>query len=604
MELTKNITDMKRKTLQPMRRLMILASTAFLWALPSTFLRAQFVDFDFQYSFDDNFAAGILVCDYDEDGLEDILILNGRTETYLSNSLYRNTGAGFEDVSADILPTHYGRYNAGAMADFNGDGHRDLYLAAWNFSSTNYLENILLAGDGNGGYNEASAGPPTTDESSTAGCSWADVNGDGWVDLFLANLSTSFSAAPNALYTNEGNGTFSSNPDNLLVNGASRFSFSGNWADVDGDKDLDVYVANAHASDQLYYNDGAGNFTINTDDVEFNQINTISYRAAWGDFDNDGDLDFFVPTEVEFNYLYENDGAGHFTRTAGPWEDDDDDTACAAWADFDNDGDLDLFLTSFYGNNNYLFRNDGGVFIREESHSIPVLDGFSGIADLDNDGFLDIVMANGGFPDTYRHVAVYFNQGNDNHWLEFNLRGNAPNTMAIGAVVRVKATINGQEVWQMRQVASSSHESNSPRLHFGLGDALFADEVVIEWPDGAVESYEGFVADGICTIVQGELPACPMVGIDEKGRLPATLTLAPNPARETTLLNLETEAPIGRCAIRLLNLTGQEAWAEQQAVNGKYLKREINLKGLPPGLYAVQVQAEGQQIVKTLVITP
>ena len=576
---------------------------AILMAVPFTFLQAQFVDFEPWQTFDGNYGAGIQVEDYDGDGWEDILILNGSTSGFLSNTLYRNTGSGFEDVSTTILPAHSGRYNAGAFADFNGDGHKDLYLAAWNLNTLMNTENLLLAGDGDGGFTEVDAGPPSIEQHSTAGCSWADINGDGWVDIFLANLSTSFGSAPNALYTNQGNGTFQANPGNILVTDISLFTFSGNWADVDGDRDPDLYAANAFATDQLYYNDGAGNFTPNTDEVLFNQNMDITYRAAWADYDNDGDLDFFAPSDHQ-NHLYENDGQGHFSQKAGSWEEEDDDTAAAAWADFDNDGDLDLLLTSFYNNHNTLFRNDGGTLNREESAMIPILDGFSGIADFNNDGFQDVAVANGGFPDTEPHTAVFLNQGNNNHWVQFTLKGNAPNTMAIGAVVRVKATINGQETWQMRQVASSSHESGSSRLHFGLGDAADIDEIIIEWPDGVVEACEGFMVDEIHNIEQENNQMCRIVGLDDKNRLPGKLTLTPNPARESTLLQLETEEPLTRCTISLLHLTGQAAWSEKQLLNGATLNREINLQSLPAGLYYVQIEAEGRRIIRNLVITP
>ncbi|MCB0582702.1 MAG: VCBS repeat-containing protein [Phaeodactylibacter sp.] len=546
---------------------------------------------------------GITVEDYDGDGQIDLLLLNAQLGFSYSNTLYRNNGNGFESVGESVLPPHAAKFNAGAFADFNGDGIKDLYIGAWNFQTFLNTENRLFAGDGTGMFAPVAAGPPVTDQNSTAGCSWADANGNGWLDIFVANSSVNFGSAPNALYLNQGNGTFSKEAEDIIVAGPAQFSFSGNWADVDGDKDLDLFVANAWVPDQLYYNDGAGNFSLYEDEQAlFNTYTGLSYHGAWGDYDNDGDFDLFVPGEL-VNYLYNNDGAGVFRRVEGQWEYSLD-TPTGAWGDYDNDGDLDLFVTSFYDNQNAMFRNDNGQFELETDAVIPLLDGFAGLADFNGDGFLDIAVANGGFPNTDLHAAVYLNEGNDNSWAQYTLAGNSPNTAAIGAVVRIKATINGQETWQMRQVASSSHSSESTQLHFGLGDAVVIDSIVIEWPDGQVEAYGPVDVNVPCILEQGEEPPCLRVGLHERQRLQASLELTPNPARGSVALFLEAEEAIGPCTISLFHLTGQLAWSAQQEASGGRLNMAINLAGLPAGLYYLQVQAGGKQLVKNLVITP
>lgn len=575
----------------------------------ASFSNAQFVNFFF---WDDSgviMDAGapdcITVEDYDGDGLIDILILNASTAAgiYSSNTLYRNTGQGFESVGAGVLPEHNGKFSSAAFADYNDDGTKDLYLGAFNLGSMDFLQNYLFAQNNGGSFALAEAGSPVTDQHNTIGCSWGDIDGDGWVDLFIANNSTSFSGALNALYRNNGDGTFSAVENDIVVTESSYFSFSGNWADVDGDKDLDLYVANASAPDQLYYNDGQGHFTLYEDEEAFFNVNdNLSYRGSWGDYDNDGDLDLFV-SSANKNYLYNNDGLGRFRRVEGSWEVERI-TPAGTWADFDNDGDLDLFITSIQNNQNTLFRNDSGIFELEEDAFIPALDGFPGIADFDGDGFLDVVVANGGFPNTDLHAAVYLNEGNDNSWAQYTLAGNSPNTAAIGAVVRIKAAINGQETWQMRQVASSSHSSESTQLHFGLGDAAVIDSIVIEWPDGQVEAYGPVDVNVPCILEQGEEPPCLRVGLHQRQRLQASLELTPNPARGSVALFLEAEEAIGPCTISLFHPTGQLAWSAQQKATGGRLNMAINLAGLPAGLYYLQVQAGGKQLVKNLVITP
>ena len=186
---------------------------------------AQFVDFSLwqDAGIEMNLGApgGITVEDYDGDGLTDLLILNGSLSNNYANILYRNTGNGFEQAGGAVLPTHSGKYNAGAFADFNGDGEKDFYLGAWNYNISLNTENQLFAGNSMGMFTNTAAGPPVTDQNSTNGCSWADVNGDGWLDIFVSNCSTSFSSAPNALYFNQGDGAFYKDEENIVVTGAA-----------------------------------------------------------------------------------------------------------------------------------------------------------------------------------------------------------------------------------------------------------------------------------------------------------------------------------------------------------------------------------------------
>ena len=118
-------------------------------------------------------------------------------------------------------------------------------------------------------------------------------------------------------------------------------------------------------------------------------------------------------------------------------------------------------------------------------------------ADYDNDGFMDVLLL--------RVVGcnrLYHNLGNANHWLKFKLTGTVSNRDALGAKVRVLATIRGQAVWQMREVSSNSHSQDDSRPSFGLGDATKADRVIIEWPSGNKQEYVDLTADRIFAITE------------------------------------------------------------------------------------------------------
>src|SRR5207247_780792 len=211
---------------------------------------------------------------------------------------------------------------------------------------------------------------------------------------------------------------------------------------------------------------------------------------AWGDYDNDGNLDLFLANggvTHRNNSLYRSNGDGAFTKildgiivnnsiNANGW------SLSCTWGDYDNDGYLDLFVTT--GNQDftrlaksYLYHNNGDGTFTEISDGSPVNDlGRSPAAswvDYDNDGFLDLFVANGGFWAQNNGGALltnflYHNNGNTNNWLTIKLAGTVSNRSAIGAKVRVEATIRGKTMWQMRQIFGGDSQANEQPLdaHF------------------------------------------------------------------------------------------------------------------------------------------
>jgi hypothetical protein len=172
------------------------------------------------------------------------------------------------------------------------------------------------------------------------------------------------------------------------------------------------------------------------------------------------------------------------------------------WADYDNDGDLDLFITRGQSTTttNLLHSNNGdGTFTQVGLGSLANDRGrWAGCAwaDYDNNGFQDLfVTSHAGYPE-----VLYRNYGNSNHWISFKLIGTASNRSAIGAKVRVQATIFGKTYWQMREISGGNRHQNDLRPHFGLGDATRATTVRVEWPSGAIEEFSNVSADQILTL--------------------------------------------------------------------------------------------------------
>ena len=229
-----------------------------------------------------------------------------------------------------------------------------------------------------------------------------------------------------------------------------------------------------------------------------------SRGVSWGDLDNDGDFDLFVTNYAEASFLYLNDGAGSFVRrTMGPEVTAVAPSQGSSWGDFDNDGDLDLVVAN-EGANNFLYENEGGTFTA--TGEAPTLDaGFSWAAawaDVQGDGFLDLLITNITGPNFF-----YENAGNGNHWLQLRLVGTVSPRTPFGAVATLSATIDGETVVQTRHLASQSgFLAQQPAiLHFGLGDATAVDSLQIRWPAGGVQTVAVPAVDQRLTVVENPL---------------------------------------------------------------------------------------------------
>jgi DNA/RNA endonuclease YhcR with UshA esterase domain len=237
-----------------------------------------------------------------------------------------------------------------SWADYDGDGDLDLYV-------TNRFEaNVLYQNDGDGTFTDVTSAAGVGNTGNGAGTAWADYDGDGDLDLYVANDN----GEANVLYQNNGDGTFTD------VTSAASVGHMGSdqgpaWADYDGDGDLDLHVADYGAANVLYRNDGDGTFTDVTSSASVGYAPS-SLGTAWADYDGDGDLDLYVTNSHTANVLYQNDGDGTFTDvTSSTSVGHTGNSRAAAWADYDGDGDLDLYVTNQDDQANVLYQNNGGV---------------------------------------------------------------------------------------------------------------------------------------------------------------------------------------------------------------------------------------------------
>ena len=384
-------------------------------------------------------------------------------------------------------------------ADFDNDGFVDLF----SWSSLRAYRN-----DAGEGFTPIEM--PELPKCISRGACWGDFNGDGFVDIYIGGYEDWGAGItyPDMILLNEGGKAFK------LAWSESRYRARGVTAcDFDQDGDIDVYVSNYRLQPNvLWLNDGSGTFK----DVSaaYNAVGTSpglggghSIGSAWGDFDNDGNIDLFAG-----NFAH-RDSRGdqpksRFLRNRGCEEGNtfDDRGTCGVFyqesyaspsaGDYDNDGDLDLFFTTVYGTasfgkKNYpvLFRNDGG-FVFADARSAGAVSGLAPTyqaawADFDNDGDLDLVTAG----------KLFENGGAENHWLKVRLHGdgNVVNWSAIGTQVRIK--LEDATLTRQAEAGTGEGNQNDPILHFGLGAHATPVNLEILWPNGAAQTIMGVGVD-------------------------------------------------------------------------------------------------------------
>ncbi|HEX9655196.1 MAG TPA: FG-GAP-like repeat-containing protein, partial [bacterium] len=434
--------------------------------------------------------------DYDHNGHLDLFVANRNNENnFLYN--YNHVYDTFSKVTAGPLVNNGGNSFGSSWADYDNDDDLDLFVA--NKGENNFL----YQSNGDGSFTKITTGAIATDGGNSNGCSWGDYDDDGWLDLFVVNDGQS-----NFLYHNNGDGSFNKITSGAVVNDVSN-STSASWTDFDNDGDLDLFVTNYQQNNCLYQNNlpaGTG-FSKITDGAVVTD-GGASFGSSWGDYDNDNDLDLFVSNDGENNFFYKNDGDGTFIKiTAGNIVNDGGASFGSSWADIDNDGDLDLFVAN-KNQHNFLYLNNGdGSFSRVGTDAaVNLQGGFYGcaFADYDEDGDTDLFIANSG-----DNNLLFKNNGTSHSWIKVRCIGSASNRSAIGAKVRIKATIDGTARWQMREISAQTGGGyggqNNLTAEFGLGDAVQVDSIRIEWPAGTVQGLANIGGNRLLTIVEEDI---------------------------------------------------------------------------------------------------
>jgi hypothetical protein len=294
---------------------------------------------------------GVAWADYDNDGDLDFYLAKGPAANKLfQNQLSQTSTANFVDVANSLQLDGTGASTSAAWADMDLDGDVDLFVT--NYQTTNWL----FRNDGIS-FVDIATNPGTGTPAQSNGASWADYDNDGDPDLYMVqdhNVS-------NALFRNDGNGNFNNVENPLGVADASA-GRAAPWADYDGDGDLDLYLAKSSSitgGNALFQNPGDGTAFTNVAGAAFVGDAEPTFGAGWADYDNDGDLDLATANWLAANRLYDNNGDGTFTDRAFEFGMNDAQQGRGlSWADYDNDGDFDLYVANGAGGANLLYRND------------------------------------------------------------------------------------------------------------------------------------------------------------------------------------------------------------------------------------------------------
>lgn len=530
--------------------------------------------------------------DFNGDHFQDILITNGKTGGE-DNMLYLNDGLGNFSLFEDTM-IHDGTPSDGATcADYNNDGFIDVYVANWY-----NVDNLLYENENGSAFNQIGSGTIATDNGYSETASWGDYDKDGFVDLYVTNSS---GLKKNFLYRNLGDGSFEKILTGAPVTDAY-LSRCVNWIDYDGDGDQDIFVTNeSNTKNNLYRNDGLGVFTkIITGPLVEDNLSSMS--SSWADYDNDGDFDVFIANHEQTSQLFNNDGFGNFTLTPGIWDLEVGCSFSSSFGDYDNDGFLDLFITNgFCAPNlaNFLYRNLGDGTFDKITTEEPVYDLGSSYGcawgDIENDGFLDLVVAN--WQQEAQENNLYKNLGNSNGWLEIELEGVISNKSAIGTVVRCVATINGQTVVQLREISAQSGycSQNSLVAHFGLGDATQIDYLEIFWPSGIEQAFVNLQLNTFYSVIEGI--GIGALGTEEQAGDQRQMLAFPNPTDDQ--IKVQIPCFVGEeIAVSFMNDQGK-ILVEKQIITSSdlYLFEYTHADRLSAGTYFLSVKSGAKKDV-------
>lgn len=396
-----------------------------------------------------------------------------------------------------------------------------------------------------------------------------DINADGALDAFMCH-----DVDPNVYYMNDGVGNLTFNQGGLgdVADGGNYGSI---WIDYDNDHDIDLFIAKCRggqvpaAVDELHRNNGDGTFTNVAGAmglVDYHQ----SWSGAWGDYDNDGDMDVMIGASSLSqggHKFMRNDGTTFTNITTGSgWDVFTGTSIEHAAHDFNNDGWIDVMTAQ-----NRIMRNNGDMTFTP----VQVGPQSGAVGDANGDGFLDVQNNN----------IRWLNNGNDNHWIRINPVGTVSNLNGIGARVEVVTALGTQ----IRDVKSGDgfRYMSSLMAHFGLGADDVIESITVYWPSGIVNTLENPAVDQVLTIVED------MSTSIAAPRKPIDLVLYPVPA--TDMLYLMAPGSMNGRQVEVVDIAGRTV------ISATLVQGSLDISALPTGVYSLRCAVGSEPVVRSFV---
>ena len=511
----------------------------------------------------ESMSGGVAAFDYDNDGYLDIYFVNSLSVDLMKSggktrsALYHNNGDWtFTDVTDKAGVGDVGWGMGAAVGDYNNDGFDDLYVTCLG-------SNHLFRNNGNGTFTDVTRTAGVDDTRWSTGAAFVDYDNDGRLDLFVANYvdydlnnlpefgkdktcqykgiavqcgPRGMRGAGDSLFHNNGDGTFTDVSKKAGVSDPNGYFGMGViCSDFDDDGWVDIYVADDSTPNLLYHNNGDGTFKeigfVSGTALSADGSEQGSMGVTVGDYDHDGRFDIFITNFVDdYNTLYHNDGRNAFTDVSYKANVAAVSMPSVGWGtrffDYDNDGWVDLFVANghvypqlqHYRQRKLLHHNNrDGTFTEVAAQfGAPLMQERAGrgvaFADLDNDGDVDLVINDlDGPPQLLRNDG-----GNANNFVLIRTIGVKSNRDGIGAKVKVVSG-NLTQIDEVRSGASYiSH--NDLRLHFGLEKRTKIDLIEVHWPSGMVDKIANVNANKLLTVKEG------LGLVEQKEAKKATLT--------------------------------------------------------------------------------
>ena len=512
------------------------------------------------------------IVDMNGDMLDDIVRINADSSI---NIEYQVPSSRFTEFKVNLSTAFVGEPWGMCVADIDKNGSNDVVFGG----DKDGLKIFMTEGEGIITSFDTLASVPFF----LQGVNLVDIDNDSWVDVYACNDD-----ARNYTYKNDGTGTLVFDTTLIPVS-QDRGNYSSVWTDFDNDNDLDLYISkciigSAYGDPRivnlLYVNDGNDVYTEAAFQAGIGD-SAQSWSADFADIDNDGDMDLYVGNHYRSSVMYLNNGDGTFSNvndivnlnldsTAGNYQ--------CMFRDFDNNGFVDLILA---GKESALFWNFGNLtFSRDTSIWPDPVNVISfALGDLNSDGFSDIYGIYGSINPVLIADQILINNTNTNGFLDVLLTGTVSNINGIGA----RLELYGPWGVQLREVRSGESYGimNSFRQHFGLGNISSADSLIIKWPSGLIQKRYNITRDQLIAITEGG-----DVSIEVQQSSSGNWVY-PNPTSKE--LNIRVES-VGSWSFKLYDLYGKVV---KSGVNIRGDSQVLNISDLAAGNYSYQIIRKG-----------